>query len=76
MSHPVILPKIDIVERWQQCHRRDDLRLWRSTAFLCSSAALMAKEDGNSEAEQNCLALFELGMQHVYRLSVPETEAA
>ena len=72
----IILPAgIDIVSRWQKCHERNSLLMWRATAFLCSSAALVAKTDGDTESEQNCMTLFELAMQHVFDL-YPAEEAA
>ena len=72
----IILPDLNLVDRWQECHRADCLMKWRSLAFLCSSAGLVARHDGNTEAEQNCVLLFEVAMQHVFSLSDEFKEAA
>lgn len=76
MSRPIVLPALNLVDRWQECHKANCLLKWRALAFLCSSAGLVARHDGNTEAEQNCVFLFEIAMQHVFFLSNEYAEAA
>ena len=67
MSHPIILPAwLDVIGRWQKCLERNDLRTWRSLAFMLSSAASVEKVDGCMESSSNLLSLFEVAMQHVF----------
>jgi len=66
--YPIILPS-NVVPRWQQALDNDRLIEWRSLAFWLSAEAKLAQLYLQYAVERDLLVLFELAMQHVYRLS-------
>lgn len=71
---PIILPD-NVVPRWQQALANDRLVEWRSLAFWLSMEAKLADIYEQFHTRDDLLTLFELGMQHVYRLQPVREEA-
>lgn len=64
-----------IIERWQQALKRDRLIEWRSFAFLFSAEAKLSEVDHKFADRDAFLTLFEVALQHVYRLQPMREEA-
>ena len=63
------------VARWHQAHKHDSLLEWRSLAFWVSAEANLAAAYDQHHTASELLTLFEIAMQHVYRLSAPQKNA-
>lgn len=70
----IVLPE-NVVPRWQQAIESDRLIEWRSLAFWMSAEAKLAEVYCQYAISRDLLFLFEVAMQHVYRLQ-PVRETA